>query len=425
MPTISERDLKRLRESVDELSALNEIAVAINSAMSVQDITQTILNHCLRRIRAAQGAVFLMDDSVSAAVTFERASTDAASGLPIHLNESLKGWIAANRQILLMNEPDRDPRFSGIDFGRHGIRSVLAAPLVSRRGLIGILALFNKQAGHGFDEEDQRFLGIVGTQAGKVIENAQLHQREQQLVALEQEMRLARAIQTNYLPSGTLLTRHAHLVGLSEPARDVGGDFYDMFELDDGRLFMSIGDVAGKGVPASLMASGCQAVVRALVRRDHNISLEHLAHALNLQLLETSRPDQFVTLFLAIYDPAARRLSYVNAGHVPPAVFTPSGEHTRLTVGGPLIGALPEATFELGEYRIERDGTLFVCSDGVTENFDPDGAEFGEERLCSYLTGCCRFEPDKIKNGLLTTLADFRRGSPQPDDITFLILRAL
>lgn len=425
MPTISDDDLNRLRGSVDELSALNEIALAVNSTIPVQEITQAILNHSLRRVRASQGAVFLLDNEVSNAVTFERAAIDSKSGLPIHLNESLKGWIATNKQILLMNRPDQDARFTGIDFAKHGIRSVLAAPLVSRRGLIGVLALFNKQSPDGFSNDDQRFLGIVGTQTGKVIENAQLLDRERQLQALEEEMRVARTIQMNYLPQGELRNREVWVVGLSEPAREVGGDFYDMFEIDDRRIFLSIGDVAGKGMPAALMASGCQAVIRALVRRDQNLSLEHLAQALNRQILETSRPGQFVTLFLAIYDTATRKLRYVNAGHVPPAVCTSAGQHSRLTTGGPLIGVIPESDYEVGEHRLNSGETLFMCSDGVTETHDIDDNEYGENRLCEFLSSRCDKQPDEIRTDLLRVLVDFRRGSPQSDDITFLLLRAL
>jgi sigma-B regulation protein RsbU (phosphoserine phosphatase) len=425
MPTISDNDLKRLRGSVDELSALNEIAVAINSTMSVQEITKLILNHCLRRVKASQGAVFLLEDSVANAVTFERAAIDTGSGLPIHLNESLKGWITANKQILLMNRPDSDSRFSGIDFAKYGIHSVLAAPLVSRRGLTGVLVLFNKQSPDGFSDDDQRFLGIVGTQTGQVIEKAVLHEREQRLQVLEEEMRVARTIQMSYLPKGELRTQEVWVVGLSEPALEVGGDFYDMFEIDNGRIFLSIGDVAGKGMPAALMASSCQAVIRALVRRDHNMSLEQLAQALNRQFLETSRPGQFVTLFLAIYDTGTRKLRYVNAGHVPPAVFTVARQHFRLTAGGPLIGVIPESDYEAGEHKLEAGETLFACSDGVTENRDADDLEYGEERLCEFLSSRCGRQPDEIKMDLLKVLTDFRRGSPQSDDITFLILRAV
>jgi phosphoserine phosphatase RsbU/P len=425
MPTISESDLKRLRGSVDELSALNEIAVAVSSTMTVKEITKVILNHCLHRVKASQGAVFLLEDSVPEAVTFERAAIDTVSGLPIHLNESLKGWITANKQILLMNRPDSDSRFSGIDFSKYGIRSILAAPLISRHGLIGVLALFNKQAPDGFNEDDQRFLGIVGTQTGKVIENAQLHERELQLQILEKEMRVARTIQMNYLPQGELRTEDVWIVGLSEPARDVGGDFYDMFEVDERRIFLSIGDVAGKGIPAALMASGCQAVIRALVRRDHAMSLVQLAQILNLQLLETSQPGQFVTLFLAIYNTETRRLQYINAGHVPPAIITSAETHRRLITGGPLVGVIAEPDYDVGDCRLEPGETLFMCSDGVTENRDTDDMEYGEERLCKFLSARCSIRPDEINTSLMQALTDFRRGSPQSDDITFLILRAL
>jgi signal transduction histidine kinase len=193
MPRISEKDLDRLQKSIEELSALNEIATAINSSMTVDEITHVILTRCLKRIRAAQGAVFLLDDDraeLDKAHTFVRESVDADQALPFHFSKSLIGWVIKNKTVLVINDPSQDERFSGDDLSVTGMTSLLAVPLVSRAGLIGVLALFNKQGDDGFDESDMRFFGIVGTQTAKVIENARLVEREAEFVAKVHKQRL-------------------------------------------------------------------------------------------------------------------------------------------------------------------------------------------------------------------------------------------
>jgi sigma-B regulation protein RsbU (phosphoserine phosphatase) len=426
MPTISDRDLQRLRHSVEELSALNQIALAINTTMPVQDITQTILQHCIKRINAQQGAVYLLHDETADKdmfLTFVRAQDPEDTGLPIHLSKSLIGWMIGHRRVLAVNDPDTDDHFQGIRFRDFGIESLLVAPLLSRKGLTGVLALFNSTRPEGFVEEDMRFLGIVGTQTAKVIENAQLVEQEKRLQAYEEEMRLARIIQSGYIPRQDWVNETVHILGYNKPARDVGGDFYDICPIGNDRVFLSLGDVSGKGVPAALMASGSQAILRALLRGDPNMSLSQLAESLNGQLAETTRPEQFLTLFMAVYDGTGHTVSYVNAGHVPPGLIRASGDIGRLTGGGPLVGVLDNPGFEVQTVEMTAGDTLFVCSDGVTENFSADLEEFGDERVCRFLAANCTRPPSEIRSGLIDELSAFRGGAEQSDDITFVLVR--
>ena len=427
MPIISDQQLDALRNSVEELSALNEIAIAINLSMSVDKITQTILACCLKRILADQGAIFLLaDDAARAGMfhTFVRQRTDLGRETPFHLNESLVGWMIRHKSLLVMNDPDNDERFAAVNFRKEGLTSLLAAPLISRDSLIGVLALFNKRVPSGFSENDKRFLGIVGTQTAMVITNAQLFEKEQELLTIQEEMRLARSIQENYLPRQGLAATDFEVLGFSSPAKEVGGDFWDMVRLSRNRIFFTVGDVSGKGVPAALLAAQSLAVIRSQLQTDPIVAIQVLAVRLNRLFFESSTPEQFMTCFLATYDTVKRCLYYINAGHAPPLVSSTDGSIRKLETANIVIGVDPDSSYAPGDVVLNTGDTVFVCTDGVTDNFGPNGEEYGDDRLRAFISSKRGFDLTTLCDSLVADLARFRQDTPQFDDITFLIMRA-
>lgn len=426
MPSISEQDLNRLRANLEELSALNEIAVAINLSMSVEYITRIILDKCLLRIPASQGAVFLLEDAngdVPMFHTFLREISASADTPPLHLNWTLLGWIIKNKQILAINDTAIDARFQGIDFKGIGINSVLAAPLIAQSGLIGALVLFNKKAVEGFSAEEKRFLGIVGSQTAKVIENARLFEKERKLQALEEEMKVARSIQKYYLPRSNLRTEHWEILGYNQPAKAVGGDYYDMFRISDREVVLSIGDVAGKGIPAALLASEAQAVIRSLLQHNPKTTLPELTRSLNKLFVEMTSPEQYITAFMAVYDSHAGILSYVNAGHNPPLLMRGDGRIRTLEGSNLVIGALGDVDYSLQQQKLDSGDTLVLYTDGITENLNPLEEEYGEGRLRELLSRQIGSPLETIRDELIAELTAFRKDASQPDDITFLALR--
>ena len=426
MPSISDQDLSRLRANVEELSALNEIAVAINLSMSVEHITKIILDKCLLRVPASQGAVFLLEDAsgdVPIFHTFLREISASADDLPLHLNWTLLGWIIKNRQILAINDTATDGRFQGLDFKGIGINSVLAAPLIAQSGLIGALVLFNKKTAAGFTSEEKRFLGIVGSQTAKVIENARLFEKERKLLALEEEMKVARSIQKYYLPRSNLRTEHWEILGYNQPAKEVGGDYYDMFRISEDEVVISIGDVAGKGIPAALLASEAQAVIRSLLQHNPKTSLTDLTRSLNKLFVEMTSPEQYITAFMAVYNSQSGFLNYVNAGHNQPLLIHRDGRIKNLEGSNLVVGAVSDVDYSLQGQKLDRGDTLLLYTDGITENFDPQGEEYGEGRLRELLYRQNGMPLEVIRDELIAQLTAFRKDSSQPDDITFLTLR--
>ncbi|MEE8578272.1 MAG: GAF domain-containing protein, partial [candidate division Zixibacteria bacterium] len=158
MPEISEQELSRLKQAVEELTTLNQIAGAINVSMSIDKITSTIVERCRKRLNASQGAIFLLDSENSEQdrfKTFVRETGPTDGEIPFHLNNSLLGWMVKNKSILLANDPDNDDRLRGVDFAKLGLNSLIATPLLSRGGLQGLLVLFNKNNSDGFSSRDE------------------------------------------------------------------------------------------------------------------------------------------------------------------------------------------------------------------------------------------------------------------------------
>ncbi len=428
MPNISDREFDRLKQAVEELTTLNQIANAINVTMKVDAITQSILDHCIRRMAAAQGAVFLLDELQNQEdnfKTFVREYDSKAAQIPFRLNMSLTGWMVKNRTVLVSNDPDNDERFKGMNFVSIGITSVLAAPLMSRKGLIGLLVLFNKKDGGGFTENDKRLLGIIGTQTAQVVENARLFEKEKQLQVIEKEMHVAQSIQQGFLPKQDSFAGEVEIVGRNISAKEVGGDYYDIVKLDEHRTFISLGDVSGKGVPAALLMANAQAVMRSQLSRITQIDLADIASRLNQLICQFSSPGQFITALFGVLDTSAHTFSYVNAGHVPPLLIMADGTTLAPREANLVIGVLPDFAFRVHALDLAKCRLLVIYTDGINEAMNEEDEQYGDQRLIDLLKEHGTQTAAKITDHVIADIATYRKSKPQSDDITMVVVKLL
>jgi len=426
MPNKFEKESQRLKKAVDELVALNQISTAISALMSVEDITQTVVDSCLKKTRAEQGAIFLLDDEnnqVDKFKTFVREFSPSTDKIPFHINESLSGWMIKNKAIFSCNNPDSDERFKGMNLESHGITSIISAPLLTRKGLLGSLILFNKKDANGFTDDDKRFLGIVGTQVAQVIENARLREKEKKLSEIEEEIKIAKSIQQGFLPHSGEKLRHCEIFGFNSPAKEVGGDYYDIVRMDENRVFFSLGDVSGKGIPASLLMANAQAVFRSHLFTPGEIRLEIIAGSLNNLICQFSSSGQFITSIFGYYDCPTRKLYYVNAGHMSPIIVR--GREIIIDPDLPdiVIGVLRDHEYRVREVDLRDGDSFFIYSDGVTDLLDSNDDCFGETRLSEFFSenGIDRVSITCEK--LYRRLQQFRGSAPQFDDITYVTLK--
>jgi len=422
MPNNFERKADANQQAINELVILNKIANAINALMSVEDITRKIVDNCLKHVNASQGSVFLLENEEDFK-TFIKEFSTSESKVEFHLSNLLSAWMIKNKTIFISNDPDNDPNLKNLNLSKIGINSILSAPLMSTRGLIGTLILFNKKEGKEFDNNDKRFLGIVGSQTAKVIENAQLHEQEKKLQAIQEELKLAHSIQKGFLPHNGISTESCDVCGINIPAKEVGGDYFDIVKLEENRIFISLGDVSGKGVPAALLMANAQAVLRSQLSGRKQISLKEMAASLNHLICQFSGPEQYITTIFGQYYGPSRKYHFVNAGHPPPIVIKNNGQIESPSQSDLIIGYVPDYEYAVHEISLDIGDIVFLYSDGVTETFDDTGREFGEKRLGEFLSEIKNRPVSEICKAVLDALGAFRKNQPQPDDITMTILK--
>jgi sigma-B regulation protein RsbU (phosphoserine phosphatase) len=250
---------------------------------------------------------------------------------------------------------------------------------------------------------------------------------------LNRELEIAREVQEHLFPQRLPPVPGLDYCGHCRPAREVGGDYYDFLELSDGRLGIAIGDVSGKGVGAALMMASLEASLRALapVVRD----LADLMGRVSSLVCQASAANRFATLFYAEYNPAARQLTYVNAGHNPPLVLRDAPRNAppdnnggcevmRLEIGGPVIGLFP-GPYQRGVFSHEAGDLVVLFTDGVSESMNVRDEEWGEERLIEFVKTCHGLSAMEGTSRILAAAQSFAGGAPQHDDMTLVVLRVL
>ena len=240
-------------------------------------------------------------------------------------------------------------------------------------------------------------------------------------LSLKGELEVAREIQLAMLPSGTFRVADIEICGLTRPANTVGGDFYDVLPLPDGRVILALGDVSGKGSPAALLMALLLAVLRTLV--DEALDAPALVERLNLQICRHSPSSRFITLFYAVYSPSTGAMTYVNAGQNPPLIRRRDGRYERLDSTGVALGMFDKSTFASVDTVLEPDETLILYSDGITEAEDPSGQPFEESGLELVVERFASRDPSEIAAQLLKAVESHARESRFVDDLTILILK--
>jgi len=203
----------------------------------------------------------------------------------------------------------------------------------------------------------------------------------------------------------------------------VGGDYYDYLEFPDGRLGMLVGDVAGKGMPASLLMSSLQARVKVLFEEGDRLA-EKITR-LNKATTAHTPDNRFITFFMTVADPATGELVFTNAGHNPPVLVRAKGGFELLNGGGMILGILPMAQYEEFRINMERGDTLVLFSDGVTEAVNPSDEDFGEQRLAELVASMQGKSAQEIMEAVHSEVARFTQGAPPADDITVVVARRL
>ena len=414
---------KRLRAAVAELSILNDIATTITSTHSIEHIVDMIVKKCVKHLQVEQGAVMLLDEKNQSnpLKTMIRQQDTLYDMLPYRLDAQLTGWMLKHKTPLLVKDLKNDDRFKSFMEDESPIKSLLGVPLILKGKIIGVLSVFNKHSSEGFTESDQRLLSIIVAQSAQIIENARLYLEEQNLMLMQEEMRLAAETQINLLPKSIPKVADYQIAGKSIPAKDVGGDYYDFIQIDDNNFAFCLGDVSGKGMSAAMLMSNLQATLRAQILSGVN-SKETITRT-NPVLFQNTDSTKFVTLFLGIVNIKSNEINYCNAGHNNPYYLDKNNQIKELDVGGLILGFQPDSLYLEGKIPFHPDEMIVLYSDGITEAMNDQNEEFGEERLIKLITQYKNEDIYKLIDRIIVAVNAFSEGVAQSDDITVMIIK--
>jgi sigma-B regulation protein RsbU (phosphoserine phosphatase) len=335
----------------------------------------------------------------------------------IPLGKGITGAAVEMRDAIRVDDISADPRYIA---SHPDIRSEVAVPLVVHDRVIGVLDLESERLAY-FNDEHLRILTLVAPQIAISVENARLYeelaQREQRM---EQDLKAARRVQSVLLPREAPEVEGLQ-IGLGQrPAREITGDIYDFFEYGDQYTLIAFGDSSGKGAAAALYGSLVSGLLRTVGFRQR--SPAEMLRLLNSILLERKVDAHYVTLLVVQWDVENRRFVMANAGSMPPVICR-KGARVELRVEGVPLGLLEDRGYEEVTVEAQPDDVLLLHSDGVEDQLNADGEEFGASRLFRTVRAHCGDPPQAIVNSIFAELDAFSEGAPQTDDQSMVAIK--
>jgi serine phosphatase RsbU (regulator of sigma subunit) len=303
------------------------------------------------------------------------------------------------------------------------VHSMMAAPLQTKERIIGLIYLDSPFILREFTKDDLSLLTLMANVAAFRIENARLTEIEQAERIMKRDLSQAADIQTGMLPDKAPEMVGADLAGFNAACRTVGGDYYDFFQYSPDKVGLALGDVSGKGMPASLMMTALHARVQVLAEDPGNLGA--FMARLNKATCARCPSNRFITFFFSVFDISTGELIFANAGHNPPILVRANGDAEMIEGGGPVLGILPIAPYSEMHTRLEHGDMIVLYSDGVTEANNIAYDEFGEERFIEVLKQHRTQPAATIVDAVTKALGEFAAGAPQADDITLVVAKRL
>ncbi len=411
-----EAELQRQRGRLNDIETMGAM---IASILEMDRVLPVMMEMALRTVGGEVGAILFEENGelfTKVAWGLDQALLDR---LEVESGRLLKDVFAERKEALCLNNTNLAPG-SGLK-----VFNMLSAPISSRDHRHGWTVVLNKEDGSDFTDEDLETLESLNHFLAVAIENAQLLKETLKKQKLDQELQIARQVQETILPDSNL-THPGFCIGtIYVAAQEVGGDFYELIPLPDKSFVLIVGDVSNKGVAAALVMSACSGIIKSLLRSTPEMSMSDLAANLNDTLAEgvIKSKEMFATIWFGRFDPSGRKLSYCNAGHVPPILWQRKSKSiTELPIGGSIVGQFVGMAFKEGRVDLSEGDTITLFTDGLTEAEDKSGLLFGREKVRGFVSEHCQLEPDgfcKRLRGHIETFSEGASGEAQ-DDFTVL-----
>jgi serine phosphatase RsbU (regulator of sigma subunit) len=444
MPTAVNGNLPRseaLDQHVyDQLRVLYGVAEALGRETDILKLLQAISDVLIRSLAPNRFVVLVRPGTLELTVDDHGGASRGLSptGMePVVVRSDFDGddFVNVSRSIvdramtesvaILVSDAPSDIRYAdneSIIAGR--IRSCLCIPLVSHGETFGVIYLDSQDPGPTYyTNQDLELVTLVANQTALAIINARLRAQDLERQKMARELEIARDIQRNLLPQEEPVVPGLDISAISQPARQVGGDYYDYIQFEDGRLAMVIADVSGKGVPAAILTASIRGSLRLESTRGAQEDVAKTVEALNKWTCLDASNNMFITLAYVRYDPEQRTLSWTNAGHVYPLLFKQDGTIVELEKGGCFLGIMDFLEYESETIAVENGDILVLFTDGLPDTHNSQQETFGQERLTEVVLQNRHLSASEIKDELYEATIEFRGSTDQFDDLTIIVAK--
>ncbi len=423
MRTEVKRDsLAAAKERIRHLEALVEASKNINSTLDLEHLLNLILTTALKNTNAEAGTIYLLDREKNE-IWSKVVQGDKEIEIRLPCGRGIAGTVAATGQTINLADAYSDSRFDNVFDRKSGFvtKNVLCMPMRDKAGkILGVFQILNKTEGN-FIAEDEEFLDALSIHASLAVDNAKMYKEALEKKRLESELAVAREIQEHLLPAQVPKIQGYEFAALNNSCFQVGGDYYDFIERSRENLGFAIGDVAGKGIPASLLMATLRGGLHAQVRSRQSL-LQRIKNLNNL-ICQCTTAGKFITFFHGELHPSSGEISYINCGHNPPLVMKQDGSYEKLEVGGLILGLMEQIEFDEGKITLNPDEVLVLYTDGVTEAVNKRKQEFEMTRLIATVKKSADKSAAEIMSDVVERVEKFSSGVDQSDDITLMVIK--
>jgi serine phosphatase RsbU (regulator of sigma subunit) len=396
------------------MQALIRAGQELSENRPLSELFPVILDLAIQAVNAQRGVVLILEN--------DTLVPKAYKGEGFRISSGVRDRVLHDKTSILVRDAQLDDAFKGrMSIVEQKVHTMMAVPLQTKERIIGLIYVDSPFVLREFTKDDLNLLSVMGHIAAIRVENVRLAEIEQTERIMQRDLSQAAEIQRRMLPAQAPEVAGTDLAGFNAACRTVGGDYYDFFPYPDGRVAMALGDVSGKGMPASLMMMALHARVQVLAEDPGNLAA--FMTRLNKATCAQCPSNRFITFFFCVLDTASGELTFANAGHNPPILVRASGEAQMLEGGGPVLGILPIAPYAEQRVHLDAGDMLVLYSDGVTEANNAAYDEYGEGRFIEVLKRYREAPAAAIVDAVTRDLAEFAAGAPQADDITLVVAK--
>lgn len=410
-----------LDKRILELSLLYEFEKLSVSEKSLNELGKWMLHRVLEYLGASSGTIYLANPAK------QELGILAAKGIPEEAYDQIKvpygkgvsGWVAEKKESLLIHNLDMDPRYNKLSPYRFESKSLISAPLIYQNELLGVISINNKLSGYAFQHSDLDLLTNIAARLSNTIKNAQLFH---QIVDTGKELSRAKNIMQKIMPSVLPKTKELQYGVSHIPLEQVGGDFYDVTQMDEFQYSILIADISGHGLSAAVLAAMSHMVLKNFepeIKQSPSLFLTTLNHMLFGKLA-----GNFLTAFYGIIDLKNNTIRCANAGHHPPFLLVKeTSSVTQLDVKGKILGLIPDLFYEEKTFPFVTGNRLVLFTDGITEHMSKDhNKRYNDELFQKAIINGIKVDAQNSADNLIQSAKDYVGSNDFADDVTVLLV---